>query len=353
MKLTRILGIVLMLAVVPTMAGEAKKKRKLSNPELAALDPDFKVQGEYVATIAGKGKVGVQVIADGNAKFTAVLHKGGLPGAGWDGSTKPEVKGQRQGERAVFGSETDGWIIQGDRLQKMAGGSAVATLNKVHRKSPTEGLKPLAGAVVLFDGTGVDMFEGGRLDEKLLADGTQSKRKFPGDHIIHIEFRLPYYPTRRGQGRGNSGMYMQAKYEIQMLDSFGLKGRDNECGGIYSVAPPKVNMCFPPLTWQTYDAVLTSARFDANGKKIANARMTAYHNGVLIQNDVEIKKTYTTAAPGPYSEDERLPGPLYLQAHGSPVRYRNIWIKELDGDTKLSLHEMVKRATKAGGSSSK
>src|SRR5690606_10766687 len=130
-----------------------------------------------------------------------------------------------------------------------------------------------------------------------------------GDHKIHIEFLLPYKPEARGQGRGNSGIYLQGRYEVQMLDSFGLEGRDNECGGIYSVAKPKVNMCLPPLVWQTYDIDFTAARYDAEGKKTANARITVHHNGVLIHDDIELPHATTASRLKEGPED----GPIYLQ----------------------------------------
>ena len=107
-----------------------------------------------------------------------------------------------------------------------------------------------------------------------------------------------------------------------MLDSFGLEGKDNECGGIYSVKDPEMNMCFPPLQWQAYDVDFTAAKFDAEGKKTANARMTVKHNGVVIHQDVEIDHA-TTASPMKEGAEQ---GPIYLQDHGNPVRYRNIWV---------------------------
>jgi len=110
---------------------------------------------------------------------------------------------------------------------------------------------------------------------------------------------------------------------VQILDSFGLDGEDNECGGIYKIARPRVNMCYPPLAWQTYDVDYTAARYE-NGRKVANARITVKHNGVLIHENVELPHA-TTAAPVAEGPD---PGPIYLQDHGNPVRFRNIWLIE-------------------------
>ncbi len=159
-------------------------------------------------------------------------------------------------------------------------------------------------------------------EDGLLMEGGTSKQKFGGGKI-HIEFRLPYVPTGRGQGRGNSGIYVQGKYEVQMLDSFGLEGKHNECGGLYSQKDPDVNMCFPPLTWQTYDIELTSAKVDGDGNVVANPRLTVVHNGVTIHDDVEMAKP-TPGGRGSLAE----PGPISLQNHGNPVRYRNIWVVE-------------------------
>jgi hypothetical protein len=118
-------------------------------------------------------------------------------------------------------------------------------------------------------------------------------------------------------------MYVHGRYEVQILDSFGLEGKDNECGGIYQIAEPDVNMCFPPLAWQTYDADFQAARYDDQGNKTANARLTVRHNGVVIHDDLELPR----ATPGRYGEGPE-PGPLFLQDHGNPVVFRNIWIVE-------------------------
>ena len=205
-------------------------------------------------------------------------------------------------------------------------GYEVGQFKKVERQSPTSGKKPPQGAVALFDGSSADAFQGGRMtDDRLLMPGATSKRLF-GNHTVHIEFRLPYQPEDRGQARGNSGIYLQGRYEVQILDSFGLEGLDNECGGIYTIRKPDVNMCYPPLSWQTYDIEYTAPKYDADGKLTAKPRLTVYHNGQVIHHNVELPSDAPTrAAPvkaGP------TPGPVFLQDHGCPVRYRNIWVEE-------------------------
>ncbi|HUG94121.1 MAG TPA: DUF1080 domain-containing protein [Planctomycetaceae bacterium] len=194
----------------------------------------------------------------------------------------------------------------------------------MERKSPTLGKKPPQGAVVLFDGTSADQFEGGRLtDDGLLMQGVTSRRTFQ-DGTLHLEFLLSFMPHARGQARSNSGVYLQGRYEVQILDSFGLEGKHNECGGIYEIADPAVNMCYPPLAWQTYDIDFTAARYDADGKKLKPARMTVRHNGVVIHDDVEVPRA-TRAAPTAEGPE---PGPVYIQDHGNPLRFRNVWVVE-------------------------
>jgi len=189
------------------------------------------------------------------------------------------------------------------------------------------GAKPPEGALVLFDGTNTEEWKGGRLDKAtgfLNTDGQDilTKRKF-SNYSMHVEFMLPYRPEGRGQGRGNSGFYQVDHYELQILDSFGLDGVNNECGGIYTKAAPKVNMCLPPLAWQTYDVEFTNA-LSADGKKTKNAFITAKHNGVLIHENQEI----TGPTGGHRSDPEGTPGPIKLQGHGNPLQFRNLWIVE-------------------------
>jgi hypothetical protein len=132
---------------------------------------------------------------------------------------------------------------------------------------------------------------------------------------------LSYMPEARGQGRSNSGVYQQGRYEVQVLDSFGLEGADNECGGIYKAKAPRINMCLPPLQWQTYDIDFTAAKFDGD-KKTAPARMTVKHNGVTIHDNVEVP----AGTPGGTQGEGPGPGPLFVQNHGNPVFFQNIWV---------------------------
>lgn len=306
---------------------KAPKPKAYTDP--AQTDADFSIQGEYTGQLEDK-TFGVQIWAMGGGKFEAVSYPGGLPGAGWDGDREKVTR--TVGERAAGGAsahfEAKDGSIQADAdgqniLVNNADGVRVMELNRTDRVSPTLGASPPENAVVLFDGKGVNRFPKSRVDESCgaLMEGITSEDTF-GDCSLHVEFMLPYMPDARGQGRGNSGLYLQGRYEVQMLDSFGLEGKDNECGGLYKIAAPKVNMCLPPLTWQTYDVDFTTAKYDAEGKKTANAKITVKHNDVVIHENQELPGS-TTSAP---NKEADTPGPIYLQNHGNPVRYRNIWV---------------------------
>jgi len=318
-------------------AQEPRQKKEPSprytDPE--KVDDDYKFQGEYTGELGnedGKSKIGVQIIANGNGKFTAVVLGGGLPGDGFNGdriAVSYEGELTKNGTVLFDGDMGVGEIKDGVINVMNANGVDIGTLKRVERESKTLGKKPPSGAIVLFDGTNADPWAKGRISEDgLLMPGTTSTRKF-GDHQIHVEFRLPYMPNDKGQARGNSGIYLQGRYEVQMLDSFGLEGKNNECGGIYSVKDCDVNMCFPPLSWQTFDIEFTAAKYEGeedDSKLLAPARMTVYHNGVKIHDNVELPGDRgTTASPVKPGADK---GPVYLQNHGCPVRYRNIWVVE-------------------------
>ncbi len=286
---------------------------------------DYAVQGEYAGEIKIDGQnipLGLQVIALGDHKFDAVSYPGGLPGQGWPGEEKFKAHGATQdGETKIVDDEHGHAILKdGKAVLYTKDGAELGTLKKVDRQSPTLGAKAPEGAIVLFDGASADHFNGGKITmTDLLAADCETKEKFT-DHKLHIEFRTPFKPAARGQARGNSGVYVQGRYECQVLDSFGLEGENNECGGIYSIAKPKVNACFPPLTWQTYDMDFTAARYE-NGNKVKNARVTIKQNGIMIHDDLEL----THGTPGKNPEADG-PDVIYLQGHGNPVVYRNIWV---------------------------
>ena len=294
--------------------------------EVAPEDPDFLIQGEYLGEAnspEGKKQLGVQVIALGKGKFHAVAYKGGLPGDGWDKSDKRECDGETaNGVTAFKDGEFTAKIKNGTLVVSAEGCVTVGELQKVSRQSSTLDAKPPEGAIVLFDGKSADQFDGKMTDDGLLMQGATSKQKFQSG-TLHIEFQLPFEPSNRGQARGNSGCYIQGRYELQMLDSFGLRGDNNECGGVYKIKSPDVNMCYPPLAWQTYDIDFTAAEFK-DGKKEHNARMKVRHNGVVIHEDLELPDV----TAGNVLPEGAEPGPIFLQDHGNPVRFRNIWFLE-------------------------
>ena len=304
-----------------------EKPQKITVTDPAKADEDFKVQGEYVGrrTVGDAVQpVGVQVVAYGEGNFQAVLYVGGLPGAGGDKTKKEAYKGKRE-EGAVRLSGTEGKleIKDGKLVLINAEGREAGQADRTERQSPTLGRKAPEGVVVLFNGTSADAFENGKMNEAgLLQVGVKSKQAFQ-NFSMHMEFMLPYMPNSTGQARGNSGLYIQDRYECQILDSFGLEGKNNECGGFYTLRDPDINMCFPPLVWQTYDIDFTAAQFDDAGKKTKDAVVTVRHNGVVIHESYSLPK----ATPGGKNEAPAA-GPLQLQNHGNPVVFNNIWVLE-------------------------
>lgn len=196
-------------------------------------------------------------------------------------------------------------------------------------------------AVVLFDGQDLTQWcaMDGSPSKWIVRDGymecvkgsgyIRTLRNF-GDCQYHIEWATPTPAHGEGQGRGNSGVFFGlTRYEVQVLDSFESKTYpDGSAGSIYGQYPPLVNACRPPGEWQTYDILYTAPRFDADGKLLSPARITAFHNGVLIQNNVALTGPTDWINRDPYSPHPEKQ-PLSLQDHGNPVRYRNIWVREL------------------------
>lgn len=291
----------------------------------AKADADFAVQGEYVGEVVGAegkaAKFGVQVVAQSPGKFRAYGHQGGLPGDGWDKSKKVEADGLTKDGVTQFPKFLGTAVIK-DQVLTITGadGVKVGELKRVVRQSSTLGAKPPEGAIVLFDGaSGADHFPGAKLtDDKYLGVPAASKRVFAKDFTLHIEFRIPY------RTHGNSGVYLQGSYELQLLQSFGKNIGVHDCGAIYSIRTPDVNMSFPPLSWQTFDVDYQVAKFDGEGKVTQTPVVTVRHNGVIIHEKVELpeKPTGGGRALSPKG------GPLTLQAYGNPTAFRNIWVVE-------------------------
>lgn len=288
--------------------------------------------GDWQGTLAPTSSpIVAQVISLGDGKYQANL----LPAFDTRGEKLGVLEGTASGAQVRFTSADWEGEITGEKFAgRRKGDNASFEMRKVSRPSPTQGQAPPEGAVILFDGKDLSKWTAlsGKPAAWKLVDGTmevvpkaesvKSTEQF-GDATYHIEFQTPFMPGERGQKRGNSGVYLNGVYEIQVLDSYGLEGAENECGGLYKAAAPRVNMCAPPLQWQTFDIDLTAPRYDDSGKKVANARATVKHNGVVIHDNVELPG----ATPGGVAKEERnQPGPLMLQDHGDPVRFRNIWV---------------------------
>ena len=364
-------ALILSLAVT-TLAQEYTNRREVLQDE--ALRQDFTIQGEYLAKVGG-GSMGLHLIADGGGKFRVVAYAGGLPGDGWKAG-EPRLLGTAEvnGDEIAFKMTEGRGNVSGqavkmpekieakgkvtiERPQGQGGGGQGASFRglpvkieiaepamvfeKQNRQSPTLGLAAPAGAVVLFDGTNLDKFQPGAKINEPQTQGQDGQRQGSGNrntlwaeatakpfekkpYKMHIEFMLSYMPQAKGQARSNSGVYIDERYECQVLDSFGLEGENNECGGFYQIAKPLLNMCFPPLTWQTYDIDFTPAKYDGNNKT-ANARITIKLNDVVIHDNVELPKE----TPGRKQEGAEPLG-LYLQGHGNKVQYRNLWLQYKD-----------------------
>lgn len=341
----------------------AKPARVLARPGLAllvlvgaakaqtALEPadggtDFNVQGEYSGK-AGAVPFGAQVIALSSGGFRAVFYPGGLPGQGWTGAGRIECPGSRPSSdassKATFsgGGYSAAIPADGTRLVgKTASGDSLA-LEKVMRKSPTEGAPAPSGAVVLFDGTGVSAWKDGTagMDARKLfkpegssaSSGAVTKQAFQS-FTLHLEFRLPFMPSATGQRRGNSGIYLQGRDEVQVLDSFGndyaladdTMPVKRECAAFFEYYRPSLNAAFPPLSWQTYDIEFTAGGYDATRTILLHPAVASVRwNGILVQDKRPLPNPTLLGDPvGP------APGPLRFQAYGDPVFYRNIWLKE-------------------------
>jgi len=321
----------LMLVVVLTVVAAA-----------TAADP---FQGEYAGTFHADSRTQMPATACVVAERETHGHTNGwritVTAAGKKGERDGaviEVYGDLAGPRVNISYPSGGYEWRGEirdgRLTLRSAYGQHLELKKVTRTSPKEGLKPPAGAVVLLPykkGVKPSLSAWTNQNWKALDNGamqvnkgaTRTKTSFGDIKHLHIEFRLPLEPNNRGQGRGNSGVFLNDTYEVQVLDSFGLVHTSGDCGGLYNLKRADVNACLPPETWQTYDIEFLAPRFNSNGSVKENARLTVYHNGVRIHENVELP--HPTANP---KAKVKVTGPIQLQDHGHPIQYRNIWLVE-------------------------
>lgn len=341
-----LLALMLLLAANHAVhADNADPKYMLTDPNNS--DPDFALQGEYWGHIcidqASQEFFGLQVVALGKGQFDAKLLPGGLPGNGWVGNALVTLSGERKENVLTLVGSPYSMTVHAEThaasVRKSNDESAVGTLTRVTRVSSTMGARVPSGGGLLFGGGSqyapdaqgrpLDLAalcwqNAKTTDEGLLLSGTKMKNAYQ-DFRLHVEYRVPFIPNARGQSRANSGVYLNSHQEVQILDSFGLAGQFNEAGSLYRFKQPDINMALPPLSWQTYDIGYQGARFDAAGKKTLNTHITVMHNGVVVQNNVEIDRPTGAGA----AETPTLL-PTNLQDHGSPVVFRNIWIAPLD-----------------------
>jgi 3-keto-disaccharide hydrolase len=322
-------GVMGMLAasalVLAAPAIKGAEMQVYSDPQHA--DADFKFQGEYASA-----KLGAQVRALGLGAFRTMFFAGGLPGDGWDGKTiiqkspstdtTTPADARLDGDKVIIEQVYHG-VCDGETITGQTESGAKFELKRVTRRSPTLGAPAPLWAIVLFDGTSTDEWQPGVrvTPQKWItsAGGATTKRKFQ-DFTFHVEFMISYMPgTQTIYQRPNSGVYLRERYENQILDSFGVVMGQHDCGVLYAQITPASNMCYPPLTWQTYDIDFTAARYGATGQKQKLGRCTVKFNGVTILDDVEIKGS----TPGGIKESPE-PAGIYLQAHGHPIFFKNV-----------------------------
>jgi acetyl esterase/lipase len=317
-------------------------------------------QGDWApgVKIRRRGLV-AQVVPRGDDKY--VIHL--LPEFDQRCAPVAEIEARVEKESLVYDAGPWSGRIEDAKLtgQGLANGkSAPYELQRVHRLVPQLGAAPPPGAVILFDGSGFEHWtgigQGGSAEDVAwkLVDGAMevapaleghgsassigTKTTFQ-DYHLHIEFRLPLFPDVTGQSRGNSGIVFEdyTFHELQVLDSYGLPGHYDECGAIYKISAPHVNMCRPPLQWQSYDVIYRGPRYAADGTLSQAARITVNHNGKLIQKDLQLPDSPHAERQRREKPDSRSVGRIKLQNHGDPVQYRNIWLKELSPEQQADV----------------
>jgi hypothetical protein len=292
----------------------------------AHIFPAFATGQEPLAVLVGTGK-------DGQVTFTGEA----------DGAQENNSAKENSWWPAPAGSKAWSGAIANGVFTLNQPGKPAAQLKPVDRSSPTLGAKPPAGAVVLLgpDTTDLSQTWGTFKDGKITgpcpwtldaggvmtcipAKGDIASKAVFGDCRLHLEFRLAFEPSNRGQDRSNSGLFIQERFELQILDSYGLMGLFNETGSLYRSVKPLVNACLPPGMWQTYDVDFTAAKV-AGTKVVKGAVFNVQLNGVLVQKDATLDHCTGARSKRQLTND---PGPILLQDHNHPVAYRNIWVLE-------------------------
>lgn len=273
--------------------------------------PDYRFIGEYK-----RADKALQVTPAGGRFYLSVF-SGGLPGDGWSG-----------------GPVAHRWV-EPDKMRE-----ALQGWTKVDRSKSLVGKKPSEDAIVLFAGQDTSAWQNAKVEDGYLKPGCRTKRKFR-DFRLYLEFQVPLKPEPplSHPHRGNSGVFALGAYEVQISDTFALdpdprawremamlKPADTWCGSIYGIRPPQLNMCLPPLKWQSLEIKFSAARFQ-DGTKVASAVMSVTHNGVLVHDKVELPRGTGGGPAGPRPEVAE--GPIVLQDHGNPNRFRNFWLQEL------------------------
>lgn len=337
---------VLATAAFLTAAGSAYSQ-SYSNPSDPSMPESWFIQGEYYGQFTDNGaRLGAHVRTAVNS-FKVHFTVGGLPGdakwpmGGWNynwNDLVPTLRTFTNGSMSITGTNVTATLtipgnvktaLNTDKVITGTLGGRAFRLSRVERKSPTEGMPPVTGAQVLFDGTQASFSANWRSaggGEKYVADkqalyrGVNSVLQHQ-DIFLHIEFLSAYMPTKEGQSRSNSGIYFQNRYEQQIMDSFGEQGLEKDSkGALYGSVSSLRNAALPPLVnWETYDIFFTAAKYNGS-TKTSNARFKAWLNGIKVQ-DTEMPAPGTGGATeGPSA------GVIHLQDHnGDPIYFRNIW----------------------------
>jgi len=364
----------LALGLVAALAGEIRAQPLSKADEAAAkklfdvqaIGVELKLQGEYHGK-DGEKRVGIQVVARGDKSFHALVLEGGLPGDGWDGGRYGLLEsGPLADGRVEFRSPNEAGTsaVLDDNGLTLKRGDRKILLKRMERKSETLGRQPPKGAIVLFGGEkpNLDAFEERKDIEGMTAPtmfdghmmaGAVTKRRFR-DFALHVEFMTGWEPQNIPWRRADAGIYMLSRYEVAIGDSFGFdfdlsgatssnrpklldngsktskfpavksKSDPRVCGSVFTYPSRVPNPCLPPLVWQTLDIDFKAPRFDDKGKRTSKAVISVKLNGHQIADKLEINGPTPHGFKGPETAD----GPIWFEAFGRRVLYRNIWVVE-------------------------